>query len=150
MRVQSLYLLLIAALMTVLVFFPLATMNATDTSNATALFDVWQISFSDTTPLPLWYFGGTTAATGFLAVVCFALRKKRKVQLRLTYVLGILTVGVVLFMALYCYELFASEAYTVDFSPLVLLPLFSLPLVWLARKGMIKDLALLESYDRMR
>lgn len=146
-RIQSLFLCLVAALMTVLVFAPLASLSGA--GGATATFDVWQISFSDTTPLSLWYYGGTVAATGFWAVVCLAVHKKRKLQLRLTYVLGILTVGVVVFTALYSYQIYTGP-YTVDFSPLLLLPLFCLPLVWLARKGMIKDLALLESYDRMR
>lgn len=150
MRIQSLYLLVVAALMTLLVFVPLATLSATDGS--TAAFDVWHISFSDTQiqSIPLWYFGCTTAATGFLAIVCVGLSKKRRLQLRLTYVLMVLAVGVVVFTGLYGYELFTSDAYTVDFSPLVLLPLFSLPLVWLARKGIIRDIALIESYDRMR
>ena len=146
-RIQSLYLLIVAALMTVLAFFPLATL----TSGAeTAVFDVWQIAFPNHSPIPLWYFGGTVAATGFLAVVVLGLYKKRKLQLRLTYVLMILAIGVVVFTGLYGVELYTSDAYTVDFSPLVLLPLFCLPLVWLARKGIIRDIALLESYERMR
>lgn len=148
-RKQSLYLLAVAALMTLVLFVPLVTLNATQGVD-TAVFDAWGIHFSNGEMEPLLYFGILIGLAAALAFVIITLYKKRTLQLRLCYALTMLLVGVVIFELLYCYKIYSVDAYTADFSPMLLIPIFCIPLVYLAGKGIIKDIALVKSYDRIR
>ncbi|MEG0467738.1 MAG: DUF4293 domain-containing protein [Mucinivorans sp.] len=148
-RIQSLYLMVVAVLMTIMLFTPMASLTATESVDA-ARFDVWGIHFANGNSISLLYFGILVGLTGGLSLAIVMLYKKRKLQLQLCYALEVLLIGVLVFELFYGYQLFTTDGYTVDFSPILLLPLFSIPLVWLASRGIIKDIALLKSYDRVR
>lgn len=156
-RKQTLYLLLITVMMTIVLFVPLAQLAGIIPSSGnvyiateTVIFDVWGIHFSNSQDINLVYFGILTALCVATSLVSIFLYKKRTLQLRLCYVIGVMLLGVLIFEVLYGYSLYSAEGYTVNFSTVMLLPLISLPFAYLAGKGIIKDIALVKSYDRIR
>lgn len=152
-RKQSLYLLIVTALMAIFQFSDMAILTQAAMGQIQAesvVFNVWGIKFLNGESIDMLYFGVLSSICTALALVDIFLYKRRALQLSLCYALGVLILGVLIFEGFYAYGFYNSDAYTVDFSLLMLLPLFALPFVYMAAKGIIKDMSILKSYDRIR
>lgn len=155
-RKQTLYLFGIAILSALLLFFPLCTLTGIAPAGATVLskdivtFDIWGIHYSTGGGVNLIYLGILTSLTVAVAAVSVFLYRKRWIQVRLCFVLAILLVGIIAFELMYFYKLRDVAGYLINFSVVMLAPLFALPMVYFAYKGIAKDIALLRSADRIR
>lgn len=148
-RKQTLYLLGVAILMIAMLFLPLATLSPAKGFD-NVVFDTWGIHFEVGNGVSLVYFGILTALTAAVALVDIFLFKQRRVQLTLCYALIILLIGVLMFEVFYAVKLYMIDGYVVNFSLVMLFPILSLPMVYLARRGIIRDISLVKSYDRIR
>ncbi len=152
-RIQTLYLLLAAVLMSLTLFLPLATIWQ---GGNEIIIKAW---FADGTvgfkaPLPL-YLGIILSVATALPFVTIFLYKKRMTQIRLCVSEIVLLLGSVAFIALYCYrmcdvlaELMQELNFTLGFA--ALMPVVAIIPMVLAVRGIAKDEALVRSLDRIR
>lgn len=152
-RIQTLYLLLAAALMSLTLFLPLATIWQGDHE---VVVKTW---FADGTvgfkaPLPL-YLGIILSIATALPLVTIFLYKKRMAQIRLCVSEIVLLIGSAAFIALYCYrmcdvlaELMQELNFTLGFA--ALMPVVAIIPMALAIRGIARDEALVRSLDRIR
>lgn len=150
-RIQSLFLLLTVAVMACLFFMPVAYL----TVPGAATYDFYTtkvIQAGQPSLLIAWNWMSLIlniliTGVGFVTIFLY---KKRFLQLRLCIVNIILMSGLLLLMWIQArtmtQELDASRQW--GFS--MCLPLIGVILTWLALRGIIKDIALLKSYDRIR
>ena len=152
-RIQTLYLLLATALMSLTLFLPLATIWQ---GGNEIIVKAW---FADGTegfkvPLPL-YLGIILSVATALPFITIFLFKKRMVQIRLCVSEIVLLLGSAVFVALYCYrmcdvlaELMQNINFTLGFA--ALMPIVAIIPVALAIRGIARDEALIRSLDRIR
>ena len=152
-RIQTVYLLLAAALMSLTLFLPLATIWHGEHELVIKAF------FADGTlgakaPLPV-YTGIILALATLLPFVIIFLYKKRLTQIRLCVSEVVLLVGSLVLIALHCYRMadvmqeFMPELnFTLGFASLM--PIIAIILISLAIRGIAKDEALVRSLDRIR
>ena len=152
-RIQTLYLLLAAALMSLTLFLPLATIWQGDHE---VVVKTW---FADGTvgfkaPLPL-YLGIILSIATALPLVTIFLYKKRMAQIRLCVSEIVLLIGSAAFIAPYCYrmcdvlaELMQDLNFTLGFA--ALMPVVAIIPMALAIRGIARDEALVRSLDRIR
>ena len=152
-RIQTVYLLLAAALMSLTLFLPLATIWQGDHE---VVVKTW---FADGTvgfkaPLPL-YLGIILSIATALPLVTIFLYKKRMAQIRLCVSEIVLLIGSAAFIALYCYrmcdvlaELMQGLNFTLGFA--ALMPVVAIIPMALAIRGIARDEALVRSLDRIR
>ena len=152
-RIQTLYLLLATALMSLTLFLPLATIwEGGNEMVVKAFFADGEMGFK--APLPI-YMGIVLTAATLLPLVTIFLFKKRLVQIRLCVSAIVLLLGSAGFIALYCYrlcdvlsEMFTNLNFTLGFASLM--PVVTIIPVVLAIRGIAKDEALVRSLDRIR
>ena len=152
-RIQTVYLLLATALMSLTLFLPLATIWQ---GGNEIIIKAW---FADGTvgfkaPLPL-YLGIILSVATALPFVTIFLYKKRMTQIRLCVSELVLLLGSAAFIALYCYrmcdvlaELMQELNFTLGFA--ALMPVVAIIPMVLAIRGIAKDEALVRSLDRIR
>ena len=152
-RIQTVYLLLATALMSLTLFLPLATIWQ---GGNEIIIKAW---FADGTvgfkaPLPL-YLGIILSVATALPFVTIFLYKKRMTQIRLCVSEIVLLLGSAAFIALYCYrmcdvlaELMQKLNFTLGFA--ALMPVVAIIPVVLAIRGIARDEALVRSLDRIR
>lgn len=152
-RIQTLYLLLAVAMMSLTLFLPLATIVY---GGNELILKGFAISGAEgiSLPLPI-YLGALLAVTTLLLLVIIFIYKKRLVQIRLCVSAIVLLVGSAALIGLYCYrlcDLLAEMNYdkvlTVGFASLM--PLVAIIPVVLAIRGIARDEALVRSLDRIR
>lgn len=141
-RIQTVYLLIVAGLMTALCFTPMATYAADGAEGVFVAFDFWWI-------------GALFALAALLAFVVVWLYKNRMLQVRLLCAEMVLLVGAQIFSLWYAIgftnnvkalgEITMTSIKTSTFFPVV-----CLILVWLAIRGILKDERLVRSLDRIR
>lgn len=141
-RIQTLYLLIVTALMTTLCFVPMASYTIADVEEKFVAFDFWWV-------------GALFAICALLAFVIIWLFKNRLAQIRLLVVEIVLLVGAQIFAAWYSIgitrqvaaagELSISSVGTPTFFPVV-----CIILCWLAIRAIWKDERLVRSLDRIR
>ena len=153
-RVQTLYLLLATALMSLTLFLPLANIWQADNTLVIKAFSVDLSSFEFDLPLPI-YLGIILTAATLLPFITIFLFKKRLVQIRLCVSELVLLVGAIAFIALYCYrlcsllsEVTTNSIFTISFA--AVMPIIAIILVILAMRAIAKDEALVRSLDRIR
>lgn len=173
-RKQSIHLLLITGLLLAMLFMPLATINiggskpsetistgedgtitrTTIVQESNIELNVWGIYSDGVKDVPLVFM--TILVFAAIAVSFFSifLYKRRALQLRLCFVLGILLVGLIAYIGLYLYQLNGAAA-TQEFSAIKysvsdLFPVLALVLVWFAYRGVASDISLIRSLDRIR
>ena len=152
-RIQTLYLLLATALMSLTLFLPLAPIwEGGNEMVVKAFFADGEMGFK--APLPI-YMGIVLTAATLLPLVTIFLFKKRLVQIRLCVSAIVLLLGSAGFIALYCYrlcdvlsEMFTNLNFTLGFASLM--PVVTIIPVVLAIRGIAKDEALVRSLDRIR
>ncbi len=152
-RIQTLYLLLAAVLMSLTLFLPLATIwYGSEELVVKAWFADGTVGFK--APLPL-YLGIILSVATALPFVTIFLYKKRMAQIRLCVSEIVLLLGSAAFIALYCYrmcdvlaELMQDLNFTLGFA--ALMPVVAIIPMVLAIRGIAKDEALVRSLDRIR
>lgn len=152
-RIQTIYLLLATALMSLTLFLPLATIwEGGNEIVVKAFFVNGEMGFK--APLPI-YMGIVFFITTLLPLVTIFLFKKRLTQIRLCVSEIVLLLGSATFVALYCYrlcdvlsEMFTNLNFTLGFA--ALMPVVAIIPVVLAIRGIAKDEALVRSLDRIR
>ena len=148
-RIQTLYLLLVGILMTVVLFFPLLLFQTTEVyyeMDAVQLKEIGNDQFSFST-FGLFIIG---AASALIALVTIFLYKKRIIQIRLTIFNTLLIIGFILFVFYLGYNL--GKQLNAEWHPTLILsfPVICLILNYLAIRGIGADEALIRSLNRLR
>lgn len=150
-RIQSVYLLIIAILMVITLFMPLAVLQQGD-----ALFRLDATGLSTMTDepeliYPAWGLFALTAIIALIAAATIFLYKRRILQIRLCIFNGLLLLGFYGFFAYLVYTLKGDIA-GVDISVRLALgfPLINLILDYLAIRNIGADETLVRSLDRLR
>ncbi len=149
-RIQTLYLLIAAALMTVAVFSPLAVFNVGAAEYTLSSFSLAGEGGSFATLL----LGILLAVSALLPLATLFLYKRRQLQIRLCAVELVLLIGCIVFIGIYYW---LSNRMFTDFDTTyrrfaygALMPLLSLVPVWLAMRAIFRDEVLVRSLDRIR
>lgn len=146
-RIQTLYLLIVAALMALTLFLPLAWFGVGGEQ-----FDLYAFALrasSGEVMRPPVYTGIVLVAACVLPLVTIFLFKRRLLQIRLCVVEMVLLAGAEVMLAAYYF--FGHGA--TDFQgmkPAIALPLVSLLFAWLAARAIFRDERLVRSLDRIR
>lgn len=172
-RKQSLYLLCAAILMIVMLFMPIATLTVgagekesirteadgsivktTIVADSNVELNVWGIYTDEKQDVPLVFLSILACLTAVVSFVNIFLYRRRGLQLRLCFVTGIMLIGILAFIGLYIYQLngvAATQEFTaIRYSVADLFPLLAMLFVWLAYRGIVSDIALVRSLDRIR
>lgn len=141
-RIQTVYLLLVVALMTTLCFVPMATYSSNGVDGALVAFDFW-------------WLGSLFALCALVAFVVIWLFKNRLLQVRLLVAEVVLLVGTQIFSLWYSIGITrqvaaAGGANMSSIATPTFFPLVCIILVWLAIRGILKDERLVRSLDRIR
>ena len=152
-RIQTLYLLLATAMMSLTLFLPLATIVYGGNELILKAFTIGNIEGVNGI-LPV-YLGAFLAITTILLLAIIFIYKKRMVQIRLCVSAIVLLLGSAAIIALYCYRLCSLLAelnydiiFTLGFASLM--PIVAIIPVALAIRGIARDEALVRSLDRIR
>lgn len=174
-RIQTVWLLVVVGLMTALLFGRFATVQlgpatggttqemaadgsmvrTTAVANDEIVFSLWGIYENGVQTVPtLPYMGILVILALAVAFVTIFLYRKRMIQLRLCFVLAILMLGIQGFIVMHLYKLTqvldAMQSYAIRYTVFDIFPVVALFFVWLAFRGVTKDVALLKSLDRIR
>lgn len=158
-RIQSVYLFLSAALLTLMFFFPIAEIKGDSTvyefsafgflenGNTSVNGDIFLADLQPLIPVYLWI-----AVNIMLVALSLMLFKKRGIQLKLNRLILLLTSALVVYLY---YEADKFTAYLTGECYLVYLAsiyfaIATLPLLFLANRGIKKDEDLIKSLDRIR
>jgi hypothetical protein len=149
-RIQTLYLLLATAMMSLTLFLPLATIVYGGNELVLKAFTLSGVESIEGT-LPV-YLGAFLAVTTALLLVIIFLYKKRLVQIRLCVSTIVLLLGSAGLIGLYCYRLCdilsGDLVFTLGFASLM--PIVAIIPVALAIRAIARDEALVRSLDRIR
>lgn len=149
-RIQSLYLLLAAAFMSLTLFMPIATFVVDGQTYELTAFSLTCGEISQST---IWL-GIILAIATALPLITIFLFKKRTLQIRLCAVEVVLLIGSLVLVALYYWltsRLF--EGLVIDhrqFGWAAPMPIVALVLSYLASRAIFKDEVLVRSLDRIR
>ncbi|HEY5499015.1 MAG TPA: DUF4293 domain-containing protein [Bacteroidales bacterium] len=147
-RIQSLYLLLITALLIAVLFLPFGVFQ---TSHGAFEYTAFSIGGdAGKLALPLWFLPILSILSAALAFVTIFLFKKRKIQIRLCLLNSLLMVSLSLVVAviLFLFKNNSPSDFAVGFG--LPLPMISIILNFMAIKAIRKDESLVKSWDRMR
>ena len=151
-RIQSLYLLIAAALMAVMLFVPLAVFYAGQEQIEMSAFALRDRAGA--VVLSAVYLGVLLAAVALLPLVTILLFRRRMTQIRLCIVEIVLLVGSLVMMGVYGYLAMQTvESLTLaasNFRFVVVFPLVAIIFVVLAARAIFKDELLVRSLDRIR
>ncbi|MEG1955064.1 MAG: DUF4293 domain-containing protein [Mucinivorans sp.] len=165
-RKQTLYLLVIFGLLLSMMFLRLTTavfeakesqtveadgsVNRTVVlSDSTAQITMWALYYDGHVAVPFYYLGVLLSLSVALSAAIILFFRRRIVQIRLCFALGVLLVGLIGFLVFYNVRLGQSGG-VMSYSVANVFPLICLVLLWLAYRGIIKDEALVRSLDRLR
>lgn len=150
-RIQSVYLLLSVIITALLFFMPVA--NLTVPQEFTYRFYTTKVVQAGSPDIFIAYNWMSlvlnSVITSLSAVIIF-LYKKRFLQLRLCIVNIILLLGLLLLMWLQVHNMTGELQADRQWGLSMGFPLISAIFNWLALRGIIKDIALMKSYDRIR
>lgn len=149
-RIQSLYLLAVAALMATAIFTPLAYFAAGVEEYKLYAFSLQGAQESYSTI----YMGVIVALAAIIPFVNIFLFKNRLLQIRLCAVELMLLVGSAIFMAIYYFlsnRMFSHLEFSAHgFHIAIIFPLIALVLDYLALRAIFRDEMLVKSLDRIR
>ena len=149
-RIQTLYLLAVAALMTTAVLTPLAYFAA---GAQEYLLYAFSLKGGETSYSTI-YMGVVVALAAIIPFVTIFLYKNRTLQIRLCAVELVLLIGSAVFMAIYYYlgsRMFSQLEFSAQgFRIAIIFPLVALILDYLAIRAIFKDEMLVRSLDRIR
>lgn len=150
-RIQSLYLLVVAALMAVTLFVPLAWFFADSVDYRLYAFSLQTldgVAMQSTV-----YMGLLLLASCLLPLVTIFLYRRRMLQIRLCVVEMVLLLGSVIMEGIYyylCSRAFADMECMKGFKPAIALPLVCLFFMYLAARAIFRDELLVRAADRIR
>lgn len=149
-RIQTLYLLLAGILPAFTFFFPVALLVKGDAwlSMTSIGYDMANVSeMAGSHPWALAVMAALSVVMAFVALFSF---KNRKKQLR--WVHGALTSNMVWYLTLIAYAFSAagSTGLTLSFALCCLLPMLAMVALWMARRAIRHDEALVRAADRIR
>ena len=149
-RIQSLYLLLVAAAMITVAVMPLGLLRVDGFEEQYAAFATISQGHAGVTGFPVWGLGGLALFSALLALMALFLYKQREKQTTLCMVNGFL-IGLY-YIAFVIFYFSIQRGTDADFAPsvFVALPLIALLFNILSMKAISKDIALLASLDRLR
>lgn len=149
-RIQSLYLLAVAALMIAATFTPLAYFVGGVEEYKLFAFSLKSAEVTHSTI----YMGIIVALSAIVPTVTIFLFKNRMLQIRLCAVELVLLVGSAIFMALYYFlsnRMFAQLEFSAHgFRIAIIFPLIAIILDYLALRAIFRDEMLVKSLDRIR
>lgn len=151
-RIQSLYLLVVTAMMACTLFLPIAFFTTADgvtfTLNAFAIEGITG---------PVWLMGLLLSVATLLPFVTIFLFKKRKIQVGLCAAEIVLQLGALVLFAIFYWVLlpqtfteYSLEVVHASFGWSAIFPIVSIPLTYLAGRAIFKDEVLVKSLDRIR
>jgi len=147
-RIQTLYLLAVVILGTVLIWLPVVQLV---TPEEAEMLQVWELGALGGAPLQgLWGLLLTTILIPFLAFVDIFLYKKRILQARLNIFLVMLCLGYYGVLALYIWLAKMSMNVEWHILPYASFPLICMVLTLMATRRILKDEALVRAADRIR
>ena len=149
-RIQSLYLLAVAAMMSAAIFTPLANFMAGAEEYQLFAFALKGAEQSYSTI----YMGIIVALAAIVPLVNIFLYKKRLLQIRLCAVEIVLLLGSLIFMGIYYFlsnRMFSELDFHIQSLRIaVVFPVVSLILTYMASRAIFKDEMLVRSLDRIR
>lgn len=149
-RIQTLYLLAVAAMMATALFVPLAYFAEGTQEYTLCAFALRGGDMSQSTV----YMGIVMALAAVVPLVNIFLFKRRMLQIRLCAVEMVLLLGSLAFIAIYYYlgsRMFAqAEFHAQGFRIAAVFPLVSMVLDYLAMRAIFRDELLVKSLDRIR
>lgn len=151
-RIQTLYLLVVTAMMACTLFLPIAYFNTADGLTLTLkAFSMNGITGN------IWPMGLLLAIATLLPLVTIFLFKNRKMQIGLCAAEVVLQLGALLVFAIFYWVLLpqvaaegAIEFVSKSFGWAAIFPIASMPLTYLAGRAIFKDEVLVKSLDRIR
>jgi len=147
-RIQTLYLLAVVILGTVLIWLPVVQLV---TPEEAEMLQVWELGALGGAPLQgLWGLLLTTILIPALALVDIFLYKKRILQARLNIFLVMLCLGYYGVLALYIWLAKMSMNVEWHILPYASFPLICMVLTLMATRRILKDEALVRAADRIR
>lgn len=151
-RIQSLYLLIATALMSVALLMPVATFTAT--TGEVFTLSAFSLSSAGLSQSTIWM-GILMVAATVLPFITLFLFKRRMLQVRLCAVEIVLLLGCVAFEAIYYYLSGANalENYDIEhrqFCWAAIMPILALVLSAMAARATFKDEVVVRSFDRIR
>lgn len=151
-RIQTLYLLVAAALMAVALFVPIATF--TTASGEIFTLEAYSLSSANASQSTLWM-GILMTLSAALPLVTIFLFKNRMLQVRLCAVEFVLLLGSIAFMAIYFWlsganALADAEVLHRHIGWAAIMPIVAIALTLMAARATFKDEMLVRSLDRIR
>lgn len=98
----------------------------------------------------LWPLTVIMALVPLLALTAIFLYRKRTLQMRLTMITLLLSLGTLILGAYYIYMFDRKIDITIIWKAKAIFPLLSAIIAWLAYRSILKDEILVKSYDRLR
>jgi hypothetical protein len=148
-RIQTLFLLAVAVLSGLMLTGDLVMMD----SGSGTLFSINFLGLAEEGGdilQRLWPLTFLLALVPVLAIVALLLYRKRPLQMRVTMIVLLLSLGTVLLGAFYVVMFDRKIDITVLWKVRALFPLVSAILAWLAYRAIFRDELLVKSYDRLR
>lgn len=154
-RIQSLYLLIVSALMVTLLFVPFATFTGSAEEFVITAWGIRSLSLPETEMImPTIYVAVLIILAALVPLVAIFLYKRRFLQLRLCVVEVVLLAGVQIYIAMFVFKsgrlISGLENGSMRFSIVDIFPIIGIILIYLAFRGIMRDIALIKSLDRIR
>ncbi len=148
-RIQTVYLLLVAILMVVMMSFPVGSFVSADYSiPATEFTNLAVVSADGVSDYAPWALFAILTVAAVISLVTIFLYRKRMLQIRLTLFNSILLIGYYVTLVVFVFKLKGDCRFIPSWT--VCLPLISIILNWLAIRAIGKDEMLVKAYERLR
>ena len=152
-RIQTIFLFMAAIVALLLFFFPFAHLIVPDATSHYSFYPYGITVYGEEYPATTIYWALLVLYTGvtLLPVIALLAYKKQQLQLRLC-LLDVILVLCSTALMWYHIHLFAPrpEGAVITYTICFIFPLISAVFIWLATRGIKKDVQLLKSYDRIR
>ncbi|WP_018711160.1 DUF4293 domain-containing protein [Phocaeicola barnesiae] len=146
-RIQTVYLLVVAILMVVMMSLPVGSFVAADYT-ATVFNNLSLVAPDGTADYAPWAMFAILMVSAVVTLGTIFLYKKRMFQIRLTIFNIILLLGYYGTLVTFVFMLKGENSFTPSWT--VILPLISIILDWLAIRAIGKDEMLVKAYERLR
>lgn len=146
-RIQTVYLLVVAILMVVMMSLPVGSFVASDYT-ATVFNNLSLVAPDGTADYGPWAMFAILMVSAVVTLGTIFLYKKRMLQIRLTIFNIILLLGYYGTLVTFVFMLKGENSFTPSWT--VILPLISIILDWLAIRAIGKDEMLVKAYERLR
>lgn len=146
-RIQTIYLLVVAILMVVMMSFPVGNLIAADYT-VTEFTNLALVAADGTSDYAPWAMFVILLVVGAVALGTIFLYKKRMLQIRLTLFSIILLIGYYATMVAFVLMLKGESNFAPSWT--LCLPLVAIVLDWLAIRAIGKDEMLVKAYERLR